>query len=113
MKEKQTKFHTITQWMHYREILIEEGEYNEPNYFLMQRDLECKNIYMTDKHGNLFLTVDSLIALNNINTGSHYIELRDINIKPKGYNKIYMSKSLVEPALYSLIDQFNDRKLSH
>ena len=79
----------------------------------MQTVLEYKNTYLTDKHGDLFLTVDSLITLNNIVTGSCYIGLRDMNVKPAGYYKIYMDKSLVEPALYCLIDPFNDRKLSH
>ena len=69
--------------------------------------------YMTDKHDDLFLTVHSLITLNDFITGSCYIGLRDINVKPTDYNKIYMHKCLVEPALYCLIDQFNDRRLSH
>ena len=67
---------------------------------------------MTDKHGDLFLKVDSLITLNNIVTGSCCIGLRDMNVKPAGYYKIYTDKSLVEPALYFLIDPFNDKKLS-
>ena len=54
---------------------------------------------MTDQHGNLFLTVDSFITLNNIITGSQYIGLRDINVKPASFNKIHIDKSLVELAL--------------
>ena len=42
----------------------------------MQTALKYKNTNMIDKHNNLFLTVDSLIALNSIITGSCYI-LRD------------------------------------
>ena len=94
-------------------ILLKEAEYSEPNYFYMQMALEYKDMYMKDNHGNLFLTVDSLIILNDIFTGSQYIGLRDINVKPAGYNEIYKDKSLVEFALYCLIDQFNNRKLSH
>ena len=94
-------------------ILLKEAKYSELNYFFMQTALKYKNTYMTDKHGNLFLTVDSLIALNNIITGSQYIGLKYVNVKLAGYNKIYMDKSLLEPALYRLTDQFNNRKLSH
>ena len=94
-------------------ILLKEAKYSEPNYFFMQTALKYKNTYMTDKHDNLFLTVDSLIALNNIITGSQYIGLKYVNVKLAGYNKIYMDKSLLEPALYRLTDQFNNRKLSH
>ena len=53
--------------------------------------------------------MDSLITLNNIITGSRYIVLRDINVKPVGYSKIYMDKSLVEAPLYSLVHQFDNR----
>ena len=59
------------------------------------------------------LTVDSLITLNNIITGSQHIRLRDINVKLVGYSKIYMDESLVETVLYCLVDQFNDRLISH
>ena len=39
--------------------------------------------------------------------------MRDINVKPVGYSKIYMDKCLVGVALYSLVDQFNDTVISH
>ena len=71
----------------------------------MQTALKYKNTNLTNINDDLFLTVDSLITLNNIITGSPYIGLRDINVKPLGYSKIYMDKSLVEAALYSLADQ--------
>ena len=96
-----------------QKILIEEGKYSDINYYFMQTTLKYKNIQLTNKNGNLFLTVDSLIALNNIITGSQHFGLRDINVKPVGYSKIYMDKSLVEAALYCLVDQFNDRIISH
>ena len=57
--------------------------------------------------------MDSLITLNNIITRSQHIGLRDINVKPAGYIKICMDKSLVEAALYRSVDQFNDRIISH
>ena len=54
-----------------------------------------------------------LITLNNIITRSQHIGLRDINVKLTGYSKIYMDKSLIEAALYSLVDESNDRIISH
>ena len=87
-----------------QDIFIEEGGYGDVSYYFMQTALKCKNTCLTYKNGNLFLTVNSLITLNNIITGSRHIRLRDINVKPVGYSKIYMDKSLVEAALYSLVD---------
>ena len=74
--------------------------------------LEYKNTYLTDQNGDLFLTVDLLITLNNIITDSQNIGLRDINVK-RGFDKIFMDKSLIEPALYQLVDEFNERKVKH
>ena len=94
-------------------ILLEEGEFNDRNYLLMKSAIEYKNNCLTDKNGDLYLTVDSLITLNNIITGSRNISLRSINVKPAGYNKAYMDKFLIKPALYRLVDEFNERKLTH
>lgn len=74
--------------------------------------LEYKNTYLTDQNGDLLLTVDLLITLNNIITDSQNIGLRDINVK-RGFDKIFMDKSLIEPALYQLVDEFNERKVKH
>ena len=54
----------------FQKILIEEGEYSDVNYYFMQTALKCKNTYLTNENNNLFLTVDSLITLNSIITGS-------------------------------------------
>ena len=55
------------------------------------------------------LTVDSLIDINNIITGSNNITLRTGNVKPCGYKKIYMDNNLTEDKLYQLVDQFNEK----
>ena len=62
--------------------------------------------------GDLFLTVDSLITINNIITNSNNHRLRSVNVKPAGYNKQYMDFTQIESELYLLIDQFNDRFIS-
>ena len=89
-------------------ILLEEGEFTDHNYELMQSALE----YWIDKNGKLFLIVDSLITLNNIITDSQNLFLRDVNVKPAGFDKMYLDKTLIESALYQLFDKFNDRKLT-
>ena len=79
----------------------------------MQTTLKYKNMFLAGKNRDLFLTKDSLITLNDIIRGSQYIGLRDTNVKPEGYSKIYFGKSFAEAALYCLVDQFNDRIVSH
>ena len=53
-----------------QDIFIEEGEYGDVSYYFMQTALKCKNTYLTYKNSNLFLTVNSLITLNYVITGS-------------------------------------------
>ena len=79
----------------------------------MKFALEYKNTYLIDNNGDLLLTVDSLIVHNDIITHSQNITLRDINVKLAGYDKKYRDKSLIGPALYQLVDEFNERKLTH
>ena len=51
--------------------------------------------------------------LNNLITGSHNTNLRSGNVKPAGYDKPYMDFSKIEAALYGLVDDFNDRRITH
>ena len=60
----------------------------------------------------MFLTVDSLITLNNFVRDSHNIQLRQINVKPAFYNKQYMDFTKIESELYLLVDKFNDRQIT-
>ena len=50
--------------------------------------------------------------LNNIITDSKYLFLRDVNVKPAGFDKMYLDETLIEPALYQLVDDFNARKVT-
>ena len=68
-------------------ILLEEGEFTDHNYDLMQSAVKYQNTYLKDKNGELFLTVNSLITLNNI-TDSNNIFLRDVNVKPAGFDNV-------------------------
>ena len=93
-------------------ILNEEGELTKKNIFRMILALQFKNKELLNQDGDLFLTVDSLITLNNFVTGSRNIQLRQINVKPAFYDKEYMDFTKIEPELYLLVDKFNERQIS-
>ena len=93
-------------------ILNEENELNNINLFRMINAREFKNKELINKDGDLFLTIDSLIRLNNYITGSHNIQLRQINVKPAFYIKQYMDFTRIESELYRLVDQFNKRQIT-
>ena len=58
------------------------------------------------------MTVDSLIDKNNIITGLNNVDLRKVNAKPYGSDKMYMVKVIIENKLYQIIDQFIERKVT-
>ena len=93
------------------QILKEENKFNVQNAMRMKYSCNFKNQELINKNGDLFLTVDSLIRINNIITNSHNLHLRRHNVKPAGYNKQYMDVSRIEAELYSLIDKFNNRRI--
>ena len=95
-----------------KEILISEKEFTETNYKRLQENLVYikNNLIHTD--GGMYLTVNSLIEINNIITGSNNITLRKVNIKPYGFDKMLMDKELIEDQLYQIIDQFNEKKIA-
>ena len=66
---------------------------------------------MIDCDDNMYLTIDSLIEINNV-TGSNNITLRKVHVKPYGLVKMYTDKDLVEDKLYHIIDQFNENKIT-
>ena len=43
-------------------------------------------------------------------TESDNIILRKVNVKPYGFDKMYMHKELIEDKLYQITDQLNERK---
>ena len=58
----------------------------------------------------MYLTDDLLIETNNIITGSNNITLRKVNVKPYGFDKMYMGKEIIEDKLYQIIDHFNENR---
>ena len=65
-------------------ILDEENEYSYNNLYRLKCALEFKRTNLTDKKGKLFLTMDSLIRINNLITKSFNNKLRTVNVKPRG-----------------------------
>ena len=63
---------------------------------MIQSIFQFKNQELINEDGNLFLTVDSLIRINNIITNSHNLYLRRHNVKPAGYNKQSMDVNRIE-----------------
>ena len=94
-------------------ILTEEKELTTLNLQRMVNACNYKNRELINSDGDLFLTVDSLITLNNIILGSCNISLRCVNVRPAFYNKRYLDHSKIEFELYKLVDLFNERYITH
>ena len=63
---------------------------------------------MIDSIGNMFLRVVFVF----FDTESTNITLRKVNVKPYGFDKMYMDKDLIEHKLYQIIHHFNERKIT-
>ena len=93
-------------------ILIDEKELTEINLerLIQARIYKDKELITADN--DLLLTVDSLITLNNIVTGSQNLSLRSVNVRPAFHKKQYMDFTKSEFELYKLVDAFNDRYIT-
>ena len=92
---------------------ILEGE-QETSDLSLKSAYDFRRRYLINSEGDLFLTVDSLIRRNNIITGAHNIHLRTHNVRPAGYRCIhYMASDKIEAAIYGLVDDFSDRRITH
>ena len=82
-----------------KEILISKKEFTETNYKRLQKALVYIENNLIDSDSSMYLTVDSLIEINNI-TGSNNITLRKVNVKSYGFDKMYMEIELIKDKLY-------------
>ena len=94
-------------------ILIEEKELSLLNFKRLTQALTYKNTELVTSDGDLLLTVDSLITLNNIITGSNNLSLCSVNVRPAFYKKQYLDFTKIEFELYKLVDLFNDRYITN
>ena len=93
-------------------ILIEEGEFNEVNLNRLTLAYIFKKIFLTTSDNDLYLTLDSLIEINDLIINKHNQNLRQTQVRLSGYNFQYMHFSKININLQSLIDRFNDRQLT-
>ena len=93
-------------------ILKEENEFSDKNFNQLKLASEFRKKELITDDDDLFLTVDSLITLNNFITDSNNILFRKVNVKPAFHNKQYMDFKQIESELYLLVDQFNERQIS-
>ena len=95
-----------------KEILISKKEFTDTNYNRFQKVLVYIENDLIDSDGGMYLMADSLIEKNNIITGTNNITLRKVDVKPYGFDKMYMDKELIENNLYEIIDRFSERKIT-
>ena len=96
-----------------KETLILEREFNETKCKRLRKVLVYIEKNLRDSDGCMYLTVDSLIEINNIITSSNNITLITVKLKPYGFYKMYMGKELIEDRLYQIIDQSDERKITY
>ena len=87
-------------------ILKEERELNDLNFSRLRKALSYKKTLCGDGD-RIYLTVDSLITINNIITNSNNFYLQRTNVRAAGTNKQYMDFYSIEPALQGLVDNYN------
>ena len=93
-------------------ILNEENELNCINFIRMIRACNFKDKELINKDGDFYLTVDSLIRINNLITDSNNIQLRQINVNRAFHEKQYMDFTMIKSELYILVDKFNERQIT-
>ena len=52
----------------------------------------------------VYLTVDSLIEMDDIMISSNNITLRKFNVNPHEFDKMYKDKKLIEDTFYQITD---------
>ena len=93
-------------------ILNEENEQSQVNMKLLKKAFIFKKNYLLTENNDLFLTLDSLIEVNNIVLNKNNTSLRGCQVRPAGFKFEYMHFSKIDFELQILIDKFNDRMVS-
>ena len=91
-------------------MLVLEKELSDINFLRLKKVLIYIKIIYSDN--DMHLTVDALIDIKNMVPGSTNITPRNVNVKPRGCDKMHMDKDLIKDKLYELIDQFNEREIN-
>ena len=94
-------------------ILVSEKELSDINFERLRKALTHIKNNLFDSDNNMYLAFNLLIDINNMITGSNSITQRKVNNKLYRYDKMYIDQDLIKYKLYELIDQFDERKISH
>ena len=54
---------------------------------------------LIDSESGMYLTIDFLIDISNIITASDNVTLRKVNVKPYGFDEMYMDQELIKEQL--------------
>ena len=54
---------------------------------------------LIDSESGMYLTIDFLIDISNIITASDNVTLRKVNVKPYGFDEMYMDQELIKEHL--------------
>ena len=79
--------------------MVSEKNLKDINFKRLEKVLVYIKNNLFDSDNNLYLPVDSLTDINILMTDSNKITLRKVNLKPFGYDKMYMDKDLIEDIL--------------
>ena len=82
--------------------LVTEKELSNLNFKRLKKALICVKSDLIDSDNNMQLAVDSLIDINNITIDSNNFTLGKVNVKPYGYDDMYIDKDLVEEKVYQI-----------
>ena len=75
---------------------MSKKKFTKINYERLKKGMSYIKNHLIDSYGNMYLIVDSLIEINNMITGLDNNTLRKVNVKPYRFDKMYMSKDLIE-----------------
>ena len=113
IRKKKSKILTADKYIwHIKRNINSEKEFTKP-LVKIKKPLVYIKYYLIDSDGNIYLTLNSLIEINNMMNSSKNITLRKVHEKPYGFDKILIDKDLIEYKFYQIIDQFNETRIAN
>ena len=90
-----------------KKIIISKKEFTKTSYKGLQVYIE-NNLIDSESSMCLISFFDRNERHNN---QFQYIPCRKVNVKPYGFDKMFMNKDLIEDNFYQIIDRFNEKIL--
>ena len=75
-------------------MILEKG-FTDTNYERSNKGMSYLENNLIDSDRNMYLTVDSLIEINNIINVSNNFTWRNVNVNPYGFDQMYVDKNLI------------------